>query len=289
MNIIEESFIEKEKKEKKIGKMKKIILAVIIILLLCIIGIVAALFSFREVQTTALVDGQPNNDVLNVLRIEEDGTIYVPIKRISKFIGYEAYNGEYKNKSEEASKCYVVNDNEAVNLSLNDKRIYQIDLTGDTDVYRYTDMREPVRAFNGELYINSEEMENVFNTSLKYDVSTKQVQIETLTYKVLQYNSLVLGYGYEQLDETFVNQKAIFDNMLVVRKDRDNVGIIDERTGELIVDTKYKSIEYLPGLEDCIVEANNKYGVVSPKERKTKVQVNYNKIELIDKDAGLYM
>ena len=46
--------------------------------------------------------------------IENDGTIYVPIKEISSYFGYESYNGEYGDKSEELSKCYSESENEIV-------------------------------------------------------------------------------------------------------------------------------------------------------------------------------
>ena len=152
-------------------------------------------------------------------------------------------------------------------------------------------MKEEVVSKDGELCVKASELEQIFNTRLSYDSDKNRIIIETLPYLIQQKSSEVLNYGYEAIDEKFANQKTIFSNMLIVTKnDKKIVGIIDSNTGEVLVEAKYSSIEYLPNIGDCIVEDNKKFGVVSPKEvKKTKIQVNYDSIDLIDKDAGLYV
>ncbi len=289
MNLIEESYIQKQQRPKKI---KRIILIIIIILLIAIFAIIGVLLSLREKPLIAYINGNQNNQVLDALKIQEDGTIYVSIKKFASYVGYEAFSGKYEEKSEETNKCYVQSSNEVVNLSLNNKRIYQLDLsTKEDEDYRYYDMREQVVSKDGELCVRSNEIEQVFNTRLTYDKENNRIIIETLPYLIQEKSADVLNYGYEMIDEKFANQKTIFSNMLIVTKnEKKSYGIIDSNTGEILVEAKYSDIEYLPNIGDCIVEDNKKFGIVSPKEvKKTKIQVNYDSIDLVDKDAGLYV
>ncbi len=55
-----------------------------------------------------------------------------------------------------------------------------------------------------------------------------------------------------------------------------------------MIEAKYDTIQYLANVNDCIVSDEGKYGVVSPREKKTKIQVNYDNIDLMDKEAALY-
>ena len=289
MNLIEESYIEKQQRPKRI---KRMILIIITMLVLAIIVIISLILALKPKPLIAKIDGTVNKEVLKILKIQEDGTIYVPIKQFASYVGYEAFNGKYEAKSEDDSKCYVQSKYEAVNLSLSNRRIYQLDLsTNKTEDYRYYDMKEEVVSKDGELCVKYNELEQVFNTRLTYNEQENEIDIETLPYLVQQKNAKVLNYGYEGIDENFSNQKAIFSDMLIVTKnDKKIVGILDDKTGKILVEPKYSSIEYLPNIGDCIVQDNKKYGVVSPKEtKKTKIQVNYDSIDLIDKDAGLYV
>ena len=56
-----------------------------------------------------------------MLLIKEDGTVNAPIKEIAEYLGYESFNGEYADKSEEISKCYVQSKtNEEICKRIND-------------------------------------------------------------------------------------------------------------------------------------------------------------------------
>ena len=44
--------------------------------------------------------------------------MYIPIRKIAKFLGYEDYRGDYKIKSEDETKCYVKNDYEIAMFSM---------------------------------------------------------------------------------------------------------------------------------------------------------------------------
>lgn len=64
---------------------------------------------------TIQIDGQRNTDLEEIFYIEssENGQeLYIPIIRIAQFFGYEGFTGDYKNKSEDKSKCHVTSENE---------------------------------------------------------------------------------------------------------------------------------------------------------------------------------
>ena len=245
MSLLDENYFEKEKNPKKA---RMIVLVFIILIVVAMIVIIAMLFALKEEPLTANIDGTQNNAIISLFKEEGDIT-YVPVKKIASYIGYEAYNGEYQAKSEELSKCYVVSEKEAVNLKLDSTRIYSLDLSDTDGNYQYFDIKTPVKAIDGELYIDTTK---VFNTLYEYDETANQIRLYTLSYLVQTYNSKVLSYNYEAIDSNFYNQKAIFDDMLVVTKNK-KVGVINADTGDVMVEAKYDTIEYLANVNDCIV------------------------------------
>lgn len=284
MNLIEESFQNKE--EKKSKKTTKILLAAIILVIIIIIGIVAYLMYIQSTVMTLTIDGNVNEKLKSILVFEDDGTIYAPIKEIAGYFQYESYNGEYSDKSESKSKCYVQNENEVANFEVEQTKIYKLDLTQDKTNYEYIYMEKPVKSINGTLYAPIEGIEKAFNISFNYNQEKNTITIWTMPYLYQYYSSKILDYGYTELDETFVNQKAILKNQLIVIKDKYKAVIgVD---GTTILEPKYDNITYLLNTEEFLVETNKKVGIISA-TGDTKVQIIYDSIELIDSDSKLYV
>lgn len=285
MNLIEDSF--QTKKEDKTKKAAKIVLISIIILVIAIIGIVAYMVYIDSITLKVYLNGQLNKDVKELLVFEDDDTIYVPIRRIATYLGYQSYNGEYSDKSETDSKCYVQCENEIANFVLNEKKIYKLNISNSSENYEYFYTSKPVKAINGELYVTVEGMQQAFNTVFIYDKNANRIEIATMPYLIESYQKQVLNYQYTDISSEFNNQKAILNNMLIVKKDR-YTGVIEATTGKEILEAKYDKIEYLPYTGDFLVESNKKVGIMS-KNKEIKVQLLYDSIELMDIDAGLYL
>lgn len=284
MNLIEESFQTKEEKKKKMAT--KIILGAIIVVVLTIVGIVSYLLYVQSTILRVTLDGQQNEKLKQLLVFEDDGTIYVPIKEVASYFGYESFNGDYTDKSETQSKCYVQSENEAANFTLGSNTIYKLDLTQNNGDYEYVHIKNPVKAINGVLYTTTEGIQEAFNVSFNYDQDTNRITIYTLPYLVQFYTPYSLDYGYAEISEVFANQKAILDGMLVVSNDK-AMGVIDT-DGKSLLEAKYDNITYLPSVGDFLVETNKQVGVLS-KTGQTKVDIIYNSIKLMDSDAGLYV
>lgn len=285
MNLIEESFQNKEEKKKK--RTTRIVLIAIILVIIIIVAIISYLMYIQSTVMRLTIDGQANEKLKNLLVFESDGTIYAPIKEIAAYFGYDSFNGEYSEKSEIQSKCYVQSENEIANFELGQNKIYKLDLTKRSTDYEYEYIKKPVKAINGVLYISTEGLEKAFNISFDYNQETNRITIYTMPYLYQYYANKVLDYGYTSLDSTFVNQKAILNNYLIVSKDGKQQGVISV-DGTTILEPKYDGITYLLSTSDFLVENNKKLGIMSA-NRETKVKIMYDNIEMMDRDLGLYV
>ena len=284
MNIIDESFNEK-KVNNKGKKAPKIILALIILLVIGIIAVIVAM-SYIENSTLKLyIDGTRNDTVRDMLVFEGD-TIYVPIRDIASYLGYQSYNGDYTEKSEERNKCYVEGENEVATFSLNSNKIYKIETTSGA-TYQYFYAKKPVKSINGKLYISSDGIAQAFNVSFINETEKNRIRIYTMPTLIKSYEQAILDYGYTQTSNSFNDQKSIFISRLIVRKAQGQVGLID-LDGKVIAEAKYDDITYMPETEDFLVTSNKKVGIMS-KDGALKVQIIYDDIDLMDKDAGLYL
>ena len=285
MNLLDEDFSDKKGKDTK--KTIKIIVILIVVIVLCIIGIFAYMMYLESLNLKVLVNGQQNENVKDLIVTEADGTIYVPVRAISSYLGYTSYNGEYSNRSEDSSKCFVQCDGEAANLTLNSNKIYKLNLQNQSDNYTYIYIDKPVRAINGQLYITTDGMEKVFNTTFDYNTESNTMTIYTATYLAQQYATSILDLGYTKLSENFENYKAIVNDMLVVTDDQ-YYGVINTTDGSEILECKYDGIIYQEATNDFIVLSDEKYGIIGA-DKRTKIDINYDSIALMDYDAGLYL
>ena len=286
MNLIDESFETKKTDNSK--KIAKIILIIIAILIIFIIGTFIAIVYIQDSTLKLYINGSINEKVKEMMVVESDGTIYFPIKDIAAYLGYESYNGEYTNKSEEANKCYIQSEDEIANFTLNSNKIYKLTISDDNENYNYYYASKPVKAINGKLYAASDAIENAFNMSFTYDTDKQRVYIYTMPFLIETYSTRVLDYGYDSISDNFTNKKTVLSNMLVVTKNSNKTYAVIDVQGNTIIEPKYDYIEYLPNSGDFLVQSNNKVGIISS-NRETKVQILYDSLELIDSDSGLYL
>ena len=286
MNLIDESVDYKKKDTSK--KIARIILIFIALIIIAIISVLGVLMYIKNKELKLYIDGNVNDKVKNMMEVDEDGTVYFPVKDIASYLGYQSYNGEYTDKSEDANKCYVQNDNEIANFVLNSNKIYKLALENSDGNYNYYYANKPVKAINGKLYISSDALANAFNLSFTYDTDSNRVYIYTMPYLIESYSAKVLDYGYDSISDNFINQKAVLNSMLVVTKNQGKSYAVIDLKGNAIIEAKYDNIEYLENTGDFLVTSNNKVGIISSK-RETKVQLLYDSLELVDSDSGLFI
>lgn len=284
MNLIEENFQETSKVDnsKRTAKIILIIIAILVVLILILFG---AIVYLKQNTLKLYLDGVTNEKVKALLDIEED-TIYVPIRAISSYLGYDSYNGDYNNKSEEKNKCYVQSENEIATFSLNSNKIYKI--SADSTDYDYYYIDKPVIAKEGELYTTIDGIEKAFNVSFDYNKDKKRITIYTMPYLISAYEKTILDWGYTEMAKDFEDEKTILNDMLIVKNEKGKYGVVSVVNGEPILEAKYTNIKYISTTGDFLVEDNKKQGIVSNTGR-TKISLLYDSIELLDTDSNLYV
>lgn len=286
MNLIDESF--EPKKADNTKKITKIILIIMSILIIAIIAICIAIVYIQNSTLKLYINGSINEKVKEMMVVENDGTVYFPIKDIASYLGYESFNGEYTDKSEDVSKCYIQSEDEVANFTLNSNKIYKLTISDNNANYNYYYASKPVKAINGKLYATTDAIENAFNMSFAYDTNKQRIYIYTMPFLIESYTSKVLDYGYEEISDNFTNKKTVLNNMIIVTKNSDKIYAVIDTHGNTIIEAKYDYIEYLPNSGDFLVKSNNKVGIISAK-KETRVQILYDSLELIDSDSGLYL
>ncbi len=286
MNLIDEDL--KPKKTDNSKKIAKIILAIILLVIVIIIGIFVAIMYIQDSKLKLYINGSINEKVKQMLVIEQDGTIYVPIREIAPYLGYESFSGEYTDKSEDASKCYIQNEDEIANFALNSKKVYKLTTSNSIKNYDYFYADKPIKAINGKLYATTTTIEEAFNILFDYNEEKQRMYIYTMPYLIDTCSAKILDYGYEKISENFINKKAILNDMLIVTKNNDSTYAVIDINGNPIIEPKYEYIEYLPNSKDFLVQSNGKMGIISAK-KETKVQILYDSLELIDNEVGLYI
>lgn len=286
MELFDEEMLATQKNGNK--KTATIILVIIIILLVLVTALIGVIFYLKQSSLTVTLNGAVNPNLKNILYFRDGDTSkpYIPIKQVASFLGYEAYNGNYTTKSEENNQCYVECEDEVAMFTLNSNLLYKTMPSEDTD-YEYFYIDEPVIAMNNELYTTMDGIEKAFNVQFNYNVESKDINIYTMPYLINFYTPQITGYGYSEISEDFTNQKAVIDDMLVVANEKDRVGVIQASTGEVILEVKYQDINYLQHTSDFLVVDNDKMGIISS-DKKTKVDIQYDSIDLMDYDAELY-
>lgn len=172
--------------------LKLVIIGIVIVLLISAV-LICAIYYLSIMQQKALkvyVDNQKISVKEDTFIITNDGKIYVAIKDIASFLGYETHNGEYKVYSEDSTKCYVENDNETASFFLNSNKICKV-APNSKDEYKEYIITEPVKSENNKLYVISDGIKVGCNIRFNYDKTTNTITMKTLPYLAEIYNTSI--------------------------------------------------------------------------------------------------
>lgn len=291
MALYDEEEIRKEKENsKKIGRYIAISIIIVLISIFVLIGIIYYL-TFNPNKITIYLDGKQNIELEEVLEVVADAdgttTIYAPIRTIASKFGYTSSNGDYTTPSEDKSSCHVISEKEIAIFNVNSNVIYKIDKTIETTEYEEVKIENDIIEKNGELHADEQGLEQGFNISISYNEQKKEIYIYTLD-KVIETATSYAAKNNYTLDESFVNQKAILDNMMVVINENELQGVIDFSTGKEILGIQYDEITYIPQKSVFLIKKNEKVGMIS-KDGTTKISPKYDELTLIDNEYELYL
>lgn len=290
MEIIGTNQQEKDKKTKKF--MIGITIAIIMLFVISIILFIT-IYYLNDQLFKFNVDGVKTKMTSSDLFVYEQDKVYVSISDIAPIIGYNFYNGGYKQYSEDATKCYLESTNEVCTFEKDSDTIYktppeQID-------YEYFTINEPVKRINNKLYITAEGLSLACNLKFYYEPEENTITIYTLPYYA---NYFTQSYKTSAVYSNFKNQKALLYGLMVVQNvenTEDNYNSKNIRygiktlEGKEIVGTKYTAIEFIESTQEFIVKTTeNKVGIITS-DGDTKVSPQYDSLKQIDKDLNLYL
>lgn len=264
------------------------VIIAIIFTLLIIFVIIAVIKDIQPIDETIkiYVDGQETKINTSIFLIENN-KVYVNVKGIASYVGYEAHSGEYKIEAEDLNKVFVENKQETASMFLNSTIISKIEPNANDEYKNYT-MSEPARDVNGEIYVISDGIEIACNIKLQYDSSKRNINIQTLPYIFELYNNAVKNLGFTGVSDEFENQKAILYDRIVIQNSDGRFGVINA-SGTEIIGTRYANIKFDEyNKEFTITNAYDKVGI-DYIDGDTKINVNYDEIKSIHKDKGLYL
>ena len=302
MDLIDENPI-KDNKSKKLKS--SLIVVIVLIALLAIVAVVLYFYGRKlsKEQFKVYLDGTQNAALsagLNDIFFIQDGKLYTSIMKIADYVGYKAYNGEYKSYTEDTTNCYVNNTKELVTFSSGSKIIRKYSQLGDSESQAF-EIDEEVQVRGNTLYISKDGLQKAFNLVVSFDPNQNVVQITTLPYLTTLYEKSVKNASLTKNtlpeDVVFNNQKALrYNYVVILDPDTKLFGVSNfstdsngNQTVTPVITERYKSVEFIEGINDFIVVSDdNKYGIIGS-DGITKVKPTYDAIQEIDKDVGLYL
>lgn len=274
-----------EEVDQKKSKVPMIIGICIAILVVITILIVVGILYLKDSITIIKINGVRKNDIEEIIYIEENEEgqqeLYMPIIKMSQFFGYEGFTGDYKDKSEDKSKCHVVGENETAMFTKDSDTLIKITKNSE---YEYVKLDEPVFERDGELYTTKNGIEKAFNVSFSTDEKFKNIDIYTMDFLVDYYAK---QFSIENYSTNFSDKKAIIEGMLIIEENK-QYGVIDVINKKYILEAKYDAISYLPETTNFLVKSNGQYGIVT-REAKIKIKTAYDEIKIMDVQKGLYL
>lgn len=287
MDLLGTEVSQKDLKTKKTIKIISIILGI-----LCVISIGLGIYIYylQSQQLKVTIDGKSVNlstaEQLFLFDEQDKGKVYISIKDIASQLGYNAYNGEYNQFTEDANSCYIENTYEVANYTKGSEKIYKT-LKQDKD-YEYFTIDEPVKWVDGKLYTTPEGISIGANISFSYDTTKNSITIYTLDYLASSYGNTYQNAAITGEKADFSNKKALLYERLVVTNTEGKYGVTDLK-GNTIIGEKYDTIKFVESSKEFIVTTpEKKMGIISY-DAVTVIQPEYDEIKQIDKDLDLYL
>ena len=321
---------ENEELEQEAHKKKTFKIILISIAVLTFIAIVLLAYSVikKNHTLTLSVDGKNQNITPGLLYMDEsnknvyedeNGKIYISVKKLATILNVDYYNDEYKNKGEDTTKCYIKTENEYTSYLSNSSQIYKAVIIDaeeeDSEAnaskkekeskkvteYEYFTMENGVKYLNGEIYASQDAIELGFNVKVSYNKSKKDVDILTLdglskiAETALANKSVSPVVGEEC---SYQNKKLLKYGLVLIKNAENSYGITNYynyNDGDNVVSCKYSYIRFCESTGNVIVTtlAEQKQGVFqidyNTNSAKAIIEPNYQSIRRMDEEVDLFL
>lgn len=292
MNLFEEevkSFKPKEKKNKKIKITTLLIIAIAVFMILAILIVIAISYLRGSILTISL-DGQKIDDaILEAIKLNDDGTAEISIKKMASYLNYQIYGGDYETLLEDSNKGYLQYNKQITTYENGSNKINQYNIDNEsTQQKEEIKLKEAIKDISGDMYVNSDDAEKILSIYFSYNKNKNNIEIDTLDYLYNFYeNYYAKKNGYIKIENvTNQNKKTVLDNMLIVEDTSGNYGVINIENGEIILEIKYTAIEYLRSDSEFLITRGEKKGIISS-NKNVKLE-NYDNIDIITLNESKY-
>ena len=288
MNFVDD---EQVKAAETTKKDKKPIIAVILLIAIIIVAILivvtyATLVKMKGKELTISLDGNNNAELKKIIQIEDDGTMYVPIREIAEYLKYKSYNGNYRNKSENSDECYIETKDEIVTFVDGAEEIEKINPSNSETTYFR--LEKPIKTKNNKLYISSDGFEIAYNVKCEYDKAKNKISIKTMDYIISEKKEEILKNGFKNISNKFDDKKSVLNGLAIVTGDSGKYGLYNFYNQETILETKYDNIEYVPVTGDFTIKSNGNVGIKTS-DGRDKIQTRYESIQFVGQKFKLYV
>lgn len=299
MNITGE---KKKSNQPKSSKILKSMIIIIILILLMTIGLIAYGILMDKNTLKISVDGKKISNINDDTFIINDEDVKIKIKDIPIFLKeYSFKNGKYGTSSqytENKDNCYLQSMNEVVSYSQDSNIIEKVVLSETSTEsknnnelsYEEYDITTPVEIINNNLYTNLKGVSIGCNVQITYNKESNSIVIFTLDNLTQYYAAQIKQADITDENVLFSNKKAVLYGLIIVKDEQENYGVND-LNGDVIIGEKYKSIKFIEGSKEFIVETKEgTKGIIEITEENrsiTKISPIYNSIEQIDDELYL--
>ena len=318
MNLEESELFSSEM--EKINRKKTSTIVLIIILAILAIGLFIMAAQVRAAEARRfkvfLNDKEVTTKDLYIHNKETNETIF-NIKAMATLQNYSYKKGEYNKFNEDDNSCYLTRGYEVVALTagkstfyktinnsisedfvlqvegLTDKDANLVHIANDGSVETYSledDEEITLNEENGALYTTANVIQEIFNS--KVQIKENSISFYTLDYLMGKELKNVTKYGYNSMDSTYENVKALVYGYMVV-EENNQYGIYDITNGREIVSPKYIGLRFLPNSQEFIVTANNNgaytVGIISGEGQSIIKPTEYDEISVLNDKNELYL
>ncbi|MBE5805838.1 MAG: hypothetical protein E7313_03895 [Clostridiales bacterium] len=243
----------------------------IITLIVIIISLLLYLVIVKKNNKSMVVDSAKYN--ISSYLIEKDNVVYIGIEDLVK-ISKSGYT--YKSGTEDVEdfdKCYVTNGYESTFFEVGSDEISKVLV--DTKNYEYYKLKAPIIKENEKIYMPIENCDIAMNCSYN---TNNGIVINSIAYIESCYNREKKGNFVPNdsivWNTSYSNKKLLKNGVVVTMDSTKKLGLstissqTDKKTKittvntKILMDHKYKSIDYIEQYKQLVVETENGKGIV---------------------------
>ena len=307
----------------KNNRQKKLVLMIIVLLSVILVILIAAtiVVATNEAKRFKLYYNGSESKKLAATNflIQKDGDYYINVKTMATIEGY-AYNpGEYKKFEETKEACNVQKDCEITSLIANKGYYYKTIDKSISETYNLMpygkdssdeevkpdelvvntesgsvetfETDEKVILEDGELYAPVSIISDTFN--VRITVTNNSISFESLNYLYAKALTNAPKNGYDTIDGTFENVRALVYDLVVVIEGATQEGVVSTIDYKPVISSQYSALTFLQNSKEFLATADKEgkrtVGLITYEGKTIIKPTEYDDIRVLSDKNGLYL